>query len=119
MVKVLIYATQQGEGLSTNAREALAFASQIVSSIDGEVAAFLIGPQAETGAREAVACGASKAYTVSNPLLSEYQVDSYLDTIYTIVQQSEADIIILPFDRVGKGLAGRLATRLGASAITE
>lgn len=119
MSKVLIYASQQGKKLSSNAREALGFASSLASSIGGEVGVILAGPQAEEGAREAIACGASKAYTISNPLLSEYQVELYLETIYLAVQQSGADVLILPFDRIGKDLVGRLATRLNASAITE
>src|SRR3954471_14426146 len=119
MSKILIYANQQGENLSPGAKEALAFGSRLASSIDGEVEAILVGPEAEAGAREAIACGASKAYTVSNPLLAEYQVDLYVNTLYEVFQQSGADLFILSFDRIGKELVGRLATRLSASAITE
>ena len=48
-----------------------------------------------------------------------YQADLYSNAICTAFQQSEADILILPFDRKGKDLIGRIATRLSAAAITE
>ena len=91
----------------------------LLSSTGGEVGAVLIGPMALAGAKEAIACGASKSYIVSDPLLAEYDVDLYVNSLYTVFQQSDADVLILPFDRMGKDLVGRLATRLGASAITE
>jgi electron transfer flavoprotein alpha subunit len=117
--KILIYANQQGGSLSTGAREALAFGSRLASSTKGEVGAVLVGPSAASAAREAIACGASKAYIVANPLLAEYDVELYVNTLYTVFQQSSADTLILAFDRMGKDLVGRLATRFGASAITE
>ncbi len=116
MTNVLVFANQDDTGLSSGAREALAFGSRLASSTGGEVRAVLLGT---AGAREAISCGASIAYTVSNPLFAEYDVDLYTTSIYTVFQQSDADILVLSFDRVGKELAGRLATRIGASAITE
>lgn len=119
MTKILIYANQQEESLSSGAKEALAFGSRLASATTGSVEAVIVGAATETGAKEAIAFGASKVYTVNNPLLSEYQVELYVDSLFTVFQQSGADVLILSFDRMGKDLAGRLATRLGASAITE
>lgn len=119
MVKILIYANQQGECLSTSAREALAFGSLLAGSTGGTMEAVLLGSMADSGAKEAIACGAGKSYIVPNPLLDEYDVDLYVASIQTVIQQSGADILVLPFDRMGKDLTGRLAVRLDASAITE
>ena len=74
---------------------------------------------AEGSAKEAIACGADQAFTVANPILDDYQAELYLDAICTVFQQSDADILVLPFDRKGKDLIGRVATRISASAITE
>jgi len=119
MSKILIYANQQGESLSSGAREALVFGNRLASSTGGEMEAVLVGPHAEAGAKEAIAYGATKAYIVCNPLLAEYQVDLYVNTLIDTFQQSGADTLILSFDRVGKELVGRIAIRLKASAITE
>ena len=120
MTKVLVYASQQGEKVSSNAREAMAFANRLTNAIGGEVGVVLAGPEAETGAKELIACGANKAFTVPHQLLADYQAELYLDAILCRgLEQSEADVLILPFDKIGKDLIGRLATRLGASAITE
>jgi electron transfer flavoprotein alpha subunit len=119
MSRILVFANQQGDGLSSGAKEALAFGSRLASSTGGEVRSVTLGPFAEAGATEAIACGASIAYTISNPLLAEYDVELFVNSIQTVFQQSGADILILSFDKMGKDLVGRLATRNCASAITE
>ncbi|MFL6555844.1 MAG: electron transfer flavoprotein subunit alpha/FixB family protein [Bacillus sp. (in: firmicutes)] len=119
MSKILIYVNQQGESLSSGAKEALEFGRRLASATAGSVEAVLVGPASAAGAKEAIACGANKVYTVANPLLAEYQVELYVDSIFTVFQQSGADMLLLSFDRMGKDLVGRIATRIGASAITE
>ncbi|MCM3767801.1 electron transfer flavoprotein subunit alpha/FixB family protein [Neobacillus niacini] len=119
MSKILVFANQQGKSLSSGTLEALAFGRRLAVSSGGDVEAVLMGPAAESNAKEVIAYGAVKAYVVSNPLLAEYQVDLYVDSICTIFQQADADVLVLSFDRIGKDLVGRLATRLGAAAITE
>ncbi len=119
MSKILVFANQQEESISSGAREALTFASTLAGSTGGEVAAVLVGPAAVSNSKEAIALGASKVYYAANPLLAEYQVDLYVEILYTVFQQSGADVMLLSFDRIGKELVGRLATRVGASAITE
>jgi electron transfer flavoprotein alpha subunit len=119
MSKILIYASQQDESLSSGAKEAVAFGSRLANATARSVEVVLIGPATTAGAKEAISYGASKVYTIANPLLAEYQVELYVDSLYKVFQQSGADVLLLSFDRMGKDLAGRLATRLGASAITE
>ncbi|MFS0778571.1 electron transfer flavoprotein subunit alpha/FixB family protein [Neobacillus sp. 3P2-tot-E-2] len=119
MSRILVFANQQGDSLSSGAKEALAFGNRLASSTGGEVCSVTLGPFAEAGAKEAIASGASIAYTISNPLLAEYDVELFVNSIHTIFQQSGADILILSFDKIGKDLVGRLATRIGGSAITE
>jgi electron transfer flavoprotein alpha subunit len=119
MTRILVFANQQGDSLSSGAKEALAFGSRLASSNGGEVRSVTLGPFAEAGAREAIASGASIAYTISNPLLAEYDIELFVNSIHTVFEQSGADILILSFDKIGKDLVGRIATRAGASAITE
>ncbi|WP_461610819.1 electron transfer flavoprotein subunit alpha/FixB family protein [Cytobacillus kochii] len=119
MANVLIYADQQGGKLCSNSKEALALGSRIAGSTNGEVFAVLFGPGADEGAKRAIECGANKAYTIVSPLLEEYQVNHYLDAISYAFEQSQAEILLLPFDRKGKDLIGRVATRFSAAAVTE
>ncbi|WHY02442.1 electron transfer flavoprotein subunit alpha/FixB family protein [Neobacillus sp. DY30] len=119
MSRILVFANQEGDVLSSGAKEAIAFGSRLASSTGGEVRSITLGPFAEAGAKEAIASGASIAYTITNPLLAEYDVELFVNSIHTIFEQSGADILILSFDKIGKDLVGRLAARNGASAITE
>ncbi|MBV7503661.1 electron transfer flavoprotein subunit alpha/FixB family protein [Bacillus sp. sid0103] len=119
MSKILIFANQHQESLTSGTKEALAFGSRLANATAGSVEAVMVGPSSTPGAMEAIACGASKVYTITNPLFAEYQVDLFVDSLLTVFQQSDADMLILSFDRMGKDLVGRLATSIGASAITE
>ncbi|WP_419888469.1 electron transfer flavoprotein subunit alpha/FixB family protein [Neobacillus niacini] len=119
MSRILVFANQEGDVLSSGAKEAIAFGSRLASSTGGEVRSITLGPFAEAGAKEAIASGASIAYTITNPLLAEYDVELFGNSIHTVFEQSGADILILSFDKIGKDLVGRLAARNGASAITE
>lgn len=119
MSNILVFAHQQGESLTPGGREALAFGSRLASANGGEVRTVLLGSRSEKSAKEAIACGASIAYTVSNPLLDEYDVDLYVNCLHNVFQQSNAEVLIISFDRMGKDLVGRVATRISASAITE
>jgi electron transfer flavoprotein alpha subunit len=119
MLKILIFANLLGDNLSSGAKEALAFGVRLAKSNGGEVEAVLLGPTAADGAKEAIAWGASKCYIVQDSLLAEYDVDLYVTSIHTVFEQTCADVLVVPFDRMGKDLVGRLATRARASAITE
>ncbi|MDQ0257134.1 electron transfer flavoprotein alpha subunit [Evansella vedderi] len=119
MSKVLVYVDQLEGNLSSNAREALTFSKGLANSFAGNVTAVVIGSNVEAAANEAIACGATIVYRAEDPLLADYEVDLYLEALYTAFHQSDADILILPFDRKGKDLIGRLAARVQASAITE
>ncbi|WP_223588384.1 electron transfer flavoprotein subunit alpha/FixB family protein [Neobacillus bataviensis] len=119
MTKILVFANHLGENLSSGAREALAFGARLASSTGGEVRAVLLGPVAASVAKDAIACGASIVYTVSNPLLDEFDVELYVNSLFEVIEQTTPDIFILSFDKIGKDLAGRLSTRMGASALTE
>ena len=118
MVKVLIYADQLEGKLSSNAREALSFGTLLAESTSVKIGAVLLGTGAGDSAKEAIAYE-QQAFTIENPILDEFQTDLYSKAICVAFQQSEADILILPFDRKGKDLTGRIATRLSAAAITE
>ncbi|MFF2449727.1 electron transfer flavoprotein subunit alpha/FixB family protein [Neobacillus sp. NPDC058068] len=119
MANILVFAHQQGDSLTPGGREALGFGSRVASSIGGEVRAVLLGTTSEQSAKEAIACGASIAYNVQNPLLAEYDVELYVNCLYNVFQQTNAEMMVVSFDRMGKDLVGRLAARLNASAITE
>ena len=119
MSNILVFAHQQGDSLTQGGREALVFGSRVASSIGGEVRAVLLGTTSEQSAKEAISCGASIAYNVQNPLFLEYDVDLYVNCLFDVFQQTNADMLIVSFDRMGKDLVGRLAARLNASAITE
>ncbi|WML39155.1 electron transfer flavoprotein subunit alpha/FixB family protein [Neobacillus sp. OS1-2] len=119
MSNILVFTHQQGESLTPGGREAVVFSSRLASSTGGEVRAVLLGSKSEQSAKEAIACGANIAYTVDKLLLAEYDVELYVNCLCHVFEQTDADTMIVSFDRMGKDLVGRLAARLNASAITE
>lgn len=119
MPNVLVYAAHEGDALTVGAREVLSLAGRLVAPVGGRLEAVVIGTDTEAAAREAIACGADRVFTVNNPLLAEYQAELYLEALGAAARESGAEAILLSFDTVGKELVGRLATRLRASALTE
>lgn len=119
MKEILVYAPQQGGELTRTAREVLTFGQQVAAASGGRLSALVLGPGAGEAASEAVACGASRALVMENPLLAEYQAELYRDALAQACQAANASLVVLGFDHNGKDLAGRIAHRLRAGILTE
>jgi electron transfer flavoprotein alpha subunit len=119
MTGVLIYAPRQNGQLTSGAREALAFARRIANAQNVSVEALVLGSNAEDAAKEAIGCGADNVYVVQNPLLDRHDAGLIVDVLSAAAEASASGVIVIPFDRAGKELVGRLSVRLRASAVTE
>lgn len=108
---------ETGEGkLTSIAKEALGCSRRLADELGQELCALLVGSGAGDPAREAIACGADKAYVVDDPLLKEYQTDAYVSVMEKVVKQVMPRILILGQTSVGCDLAPLLAFRLDTTA---
>jgi len=116
---VMIYGEVIEGKLSAMATELLGCGRQLADDLGQELSAVLVGSGVSSFAQEAIAFGADKVYVVDDPLLQDYQTDSYVSVLEKVVNQAVPQILLLGQTSVGRDLAPRLAFRLGTAATMD
>ncbi|GAH10503.1 unnamed protein product, partial [marine sediment metagenome] len=73
--------------LASIATELLGCGRKLADDLGQELSAVLVGSGISNLAQEAIAFGADKAYVVDDPLLKDYQTDSYVSVMEKVVGQ--------------------------------
>ena len=113
---VMIYGEVTKGKLAVIAAELLGCGRKLADDLGQELCAVLTGSDISGPAQEAIAFGADKVYVVDDPLLKDYQTDSYVLTLEKVVKQVMPQILILGQTSIGRDLAPRLAFRLETAA---
>jgi len=113
---VMIYGEVTEGKLAAIATELLGCGRKLADDLGQELCAVLAGSDISSLAQEAIAFGADKVYVVDDPLLKDYQTDSYVLTLEKVVKQVMPQILILGQTSIGRDLAPRLAFRLETAA---
>ncbi|MFC2021044.1 electron transfer flavoprotein subunit alpha/FixB family protein [Chloroflexota bacterium] len=116
---VMVYGEVLEGKLSAIATELLGCGRKLADDLGQELSAVLIGSDVSGLAQEAVAFGADKVYVVDDPLLKDYQTDSYLSVMEKVAGQVMPQVILLGQTSVGRDLAPRLAFRLETAATLD
>lgn len=95
--------------------ELLGCGRKLADSLGEELSATLLGSGVKGFSSEVIAYGADKVYVVDDPMLKDYQTDSYLAVMEKIVKQVMPRIVLMGQTSVGRDLAPRLAFRLGTA----
>ena len=116
---VLIFSEITEGGLSSIARELLGCGRKLADALTEELGAVLLGDSVADLAQEAITCGADRVYIVDDPILKDYQTDSYVQVLEKVVKQLMPRVLLLGQTSIGRDLAPRLAFRLGVVATTD
>jgi len=117
---VTVYCETAEGQLASIAAEGLGCGRKLADDLGEELYAAILGSNISgDAAKEAIALGADKIYVVDDPLLKDYQTDSYVTVMEKVVTQIMPQIIILGQTSVGRDLAPRLAFRLGTTATLD
>jgi electron transfer flavoprotein alpha subunit len=116
---VLVYCEVSGGKLAPIATELLGGGSRLASTMGEELNAVVIGSNVSELAREAIAYGANKVYSVDDAPLKDYSAETYLTAIEKVIQQAPPSIILLGQTLVGRELAPWLAFRLNTGAAMD
>jgi len=116
---VMIYGEVTEGKLATITTELLGCGRKLADDLGEELCAALIGSDVSGIANEAIAFGADKVYVVNDPLLKDYQTDSYVSVMEKVIKQVTPQILILGQTAIGRDLAPRLAFRLEAAATMD
>ena len=107
--------TKEGK-LASISTELLGGGRKLAADLGQELAAVLVGSGVGNLAQEAIAYGADKVYVVDDPILKDYQTDSYVPVMEKVAGQAMPQIIIMGQTSIGRDLAPRLAFRLNTAA---
>ena len=99
--------------------ELLGCGRKLADDLGQELSAVLVGSEVSGLDQEAIAFGADKVYIVEDPLLKDYQTDSYVSVLGKVVKQVMPQVLILGQTSIGRDLAPRLAFRLETTAAMD
>lgn len=116
---VLIVGEITEGSLTATTTELLGGGRKLADDLGEELSAILIGSGIGDLAKEAIAFGADKVYVVDDPLLKDYQTDSYVAVMEKVVKQVSPNIVLTGQTSIGRDLAPRLAFRLDTAAAMD
>jgi electron transfer flavoprotein alpha subunit len=116
---VMIFGEAEEGKLAAITTELLGCGQKLASDLGQELSCLLAGSNVSSLAREVIAFGADKVYVVDDPLLKDYQTDSYVSVSEKVVRQAMPQILLIGHTSIGRDLAPRLAFRLGTTASTD
>jgi electron transfer flavoprotein alpha subunit len=116
---VMVYGEVAEGKLAPIATEGLGIGRKLADDLGQELSAVLVGSGIGNSAQEAFAFGADKVYVVDDPLLKDYQTDSYVAVMEKVVQQAKPQALIMGQTDVGRDLAPRLAFKLGTTVVMD
>ena len=105
--------------LCGTAGELLGCGRKLADDLGQELSAVLIGSEVSGFAQEVASLGADKVYVVDDPLLKDYQTDSYISVIEKVVKEKAPQIVLMGQTSIGRDLAPRLAFRLDTAAALD
>lgn len=116
---VLIYGEVTEGRLDSISLELLGIGRKLADDLGQELGAVLLGSGIGDAAKEAILFGADKVYVVDDPVLKDYQTDSYTAVMEKVCKQLLPDILLLGQTSIGRDLAPRLAFRLGTGVTMD
>jgi electron transfer flavoprotein alpha subunit len=114
MADLLVYS----ERVDT-ARELVAKGREFAQALGLGVSAAALGAGAAAATAQLGAAGADRVFVSEDPALEGWPADSVAAALAQIAAEAEATVVLLGSTRRGKELAGRLAEKLGAGAVTD
>jgi len=113
---VMVYCEVSKGKPAAIATELLGCGRKLADDLGQELIAVLVGSDVDNLAQEVISYGADKVYIFSDPILKDYQTDSYLWAMEKAVSKVMPQILLLGQTSIGRDLTPRLAFRLNTAA---
>lgn len=113
---VMAYCEVADGKLAAIGTELLGGGRKLADDLGEELTAVLVGSGVSNLAKEAIAFGAQKVYVVDDPLLKDYQTDSYVAAMEKVAKQVMPRVLMVGQTTLGRDLVPKLAFRLGTAA---
>jgi electron transfer flavoprotein alpha subunit len=112
---VMVYGEITDGNLSSITTELLGGGRKLADEFKEDLICILVGANLGDAPKKAVSYGADKVYTIEDPLLKDYQTDSYVTAMEKAVKDISPRAILFGQTAVGRDLSPRLAFRLGTA----
>ena len=110
--EVLICGELEDGQITAITKELLGAGKKLAEELGGKLSTLIMGSGVADSGKEAIAYGADKVYLADDPLLAQYNPDSYTSVIAQACQQISPSIVLLGHTNMGRDVAGRVAFRL-------
>lgn len=114
MSEILVYSDIDG-----TAFELVSASKEFAQELGATVSAALLGEGAAAKADDYFSYGADKVYVSEHPSLSDFYVGTYAEALRQIAESGDVEFVLIGSTKRGKELAGRVAQKLNAGAITD
>lgn len=115
--KVLVLTESKNGKLRNVSFEALTVAQQLADG--GEVIAALFGTGVSGFVEEVNQFGPDKVYVLENKELNTYTTDAYVQALTQLINEVQADVILLGHTAIGKDVAPRVAAKFAAGLAAD
>jgi electron transfer flavoprotein alpha subunit len=114
MTEILVFCEKDETGF-----ELVSKSKEFAKELGATVSAALLGEGAAGKASDYFSYGADKVYVSEHPALKDFYVGTYAEALRQIAESGDAEFVLLGSTKRGKELAGRVAQKLEAGAVTD
>jgi electron transfer flavoprotein alpha subunit len=116
---VMVFGETTEGKLSSISADLLGGGRKLADQLREELSCLLLGHEVSGVAKEAIEYGADTVYVVEDPLLKDYQTDTYSPPTADILREIQPRILLFGQNDIGRDLAPRLAFRLRTGLCTD
>ncbi|MDD5131919.1 MAG: electron transfer flavoprotein subunit alpha [bacterium] len=109
---IWVFAEQRKGKVEGVAYELLGEGRKLADKLQVSLSAVLIGDKVTEQAQELIAHGADKVYVYDDPVLNNFQDDSYGEVFIRLVEEEKPEIILIGATSIGRSLAPKIAFRI-------
>jgi len=109
--EVWVFAEQEDGQLSEVPLELLSRARKLADRLGVKVSGVLLGSKVEPLAERLIAYGSDQVYVVDDPLLADYQTNTYAKAICRLIEKHRPQIVLYGATIMGRDLAPRCASQ--------
>jgi electron transfer flavoprotein alpha subunit len=109
---IWVFAEQRKGKVEGVAYELLGEGRKLADKLQVSLSAVLIGDKVTEQAKELIAHGADKVYVYDDPVLNNFQDDSYGEVFIKLVEEEKPEMILIGATSVGRSLAPKIAFRI-------
>lgn len=109
---IWVFAEQRKGKVEGVAYELLGEGHKLADKIGVPLSAVLLGENIIAQAQELIAYGADKVYVFDNPLLKNFQDDTYGEAFIKLIEEEKPEIILIGATSIGRSLAPKIALRV-------